>query len=339
VSNFAGSGGYTIELAQGSAAISDGSQAVAMGSGDVITIRDTYLTAGVPTVLRATPSNTSQDAELFVLGSSSAATAVRSRSNAVAVASATGPGGVEQLTYTAPVSGWYGVVLLNKSGSGVYTVLRDATPPVGSVVINSGAATTKVRNVTVAVPANDPQSAVRAMRVAADGVLDTEPWITYAATKAVTLPGPSGLKRVSVQLRNGAGLVSPVLSDTIVLSLPDLYVPALSNPPAASRVGQTFGVTSSTRNLGPAAAGASRTRFWLSVDGVKGAGDRLLSGSRAVPTLAAGAMSTGRTTLGVVAGTPAGTYHVIACADDLGAVSEGYETNNCRPSATRIVIR
>jgi hypothetical protein len=35
---------------------------------------------------------------------------------------------------------------------------------------------------------------------------------------------------------------------------------------------------------------------------------------------------------------PLGTYHLLACADDLDAVVELVETNNCRSSTGRVVI-
>jgi subtilase family serine protease len=36
--------------------------------------------------------------------------------------------------------------------------------------------------------------------------------------------------------------------------------------------------------------------------------------------------------------TAPGTYVLIACADDTGAVAEANETNNCRASATAVIV-
>jgi subtilase family serine protease len=58
-----------------------------------------------------------------------------------------------------------------------------------------------------------------------------------------------------------------------------------------------------------------------------------------VPALAAGASSTGNTMVKVPSGTAAGSYYLLACSDDLEAVAESDESNNCRASATKITIR
>ena len=62
---------------------------------------------------------------------------------------------------------------------------------------------------------------------------------------------------------------------------------------------------------------------------MKSAGDTLLTGSRAVPALAAGASHSGTVTVTIPAATPLNTYFLLACADDLSAVAETNEGNNC----------
>ena len=52
----------------------------------------------------------------------------------------------------------------------------------------------------------------------------------------------------------------------------------ISNPPTTKARGTTFSVTDTTRNGGAVASGASTTRYYLSLDGLKNAGDTLLSG-------------------------------------------------------------
>jgi hypothetical protein len=64
----------------------------------------------------------------------------------------------------------------------------------------------------------------------------------------------------------------------------------------------------------------------------------LLSGARVVPGLKPGTGSTGAATVGIPPVTPAGTYYLLACADDSRMVKEGTETNNCLASATRVTI-
>jgi subtilase family serine protease len=88
-------------------------------------------------------------------------------------------------------------------------------------------------------------------------------------------------------------------------------------------------VTDITRNVGAANAGASTTRYYLSLDTIRDAGDILLSGTRAIPPLTPGASSTDTVTVVIPSGTAAGTYYLLACADDLGVVTETNESNNC----------
>src|SRR5262249_60688594 len=87
------------------------------------------------------------------------------------------------------------------------------------------------------------------------------------------------------------------------------------------------------------AATSSLTRFYLSRDVQKGAGDLLLSGSRAVPPLAAGASSVGALlNVTIPSTTPLDTYYVLACADDTAAVAETASATNRRPATTRLQV-
>ncbi|MEV1329384.1 hypothetical protein AB0J20_07385 [Micromonospora costi] len=126
VFNWSGGGGYRVELAQGSAVLNAGSSTITMGTNNVVTVRDAYLTAGVPVTISVAATNVGQDAELFVLDSdpANAATWIRPRSGAVAVATAGGAGATETVTFTPARTAWYGVVVTNKAGSGNYTLTR-----------------------------------------------------------------------------------------------------------------------------------------------------------------------------------------------------------------------
>jgi subtilase family serine protease len=116
----------------------------------------------------------------------------------------------------------------------------------------------------------------------------------------------------------------------------DLVISSLEDPPATQVSGATIRVTDITRNVGAASAAASTTRYYLSLDAGRDAGDVLLAGARAIPPLAPNAFSTVAVFVTIPSGTPAGTYFLLACADDLTAVLETNETNNCR-AATRTV--
>lgn len=119
--------------------------------------------------------------------------------------------------------------------------------------------------------------------------------------------------------------------------LPDLTPTALTVP-AAGQTGRPLLITSTVTNLGPAPAGASTVRFYLSSDATFDAGDVLL-GARAVGPLAVGALSTAVTSVTIPANTSApASYRVIAVADALGQVAETDETNNTLASTGAVAV-
>jgi glucose/arabinose dehydrogenase len=120
---------------------------------------------------------------------------------------------------------------------------------------------------------------------------------------------------------------------------PDLRETAVTNPPASALLGGKFSVTDTVRNAGSAPAAATTTRYYLSLDAAKGGGDKLLSGTRAVPSLAAGGQAAGTVTVTIPSSTAVGTYFLLACADDLKVVAESSEGNNCRASVTKVTVR
>ena len=119
---------------------------------------------------------------------------------------------------------------------------------------------------------------------------------------------------------------------------PDLVVTSVGNPPASAAPGKAFAITNTVKNQGATTAAQSTTRFYLSLDDAKDAGDTLLTGSRAVATLAAGAQSAGTTTVTIPLTAPPGTYRLLACADDTQVVAEASDANNCRAAAATIVV-
>ena len=72
---------------------------------------------------------------------------------------------------------------------------------------------------------------------------------------------------------------------------------------------------------------------------MKGGTDRLLSGTRAVPILGAGAASSGTAVVTIPPNTPLGTYVLLACADDAGGTAEGDESNNCKASLGSVAVQ
>ena len=309
-----------------------------MGLDDVIYVRDTLMEANVPTYFRAVPAP-GQNVELLLHGQIAATTSpVQGRQWAVETGSAAGLGGAESVVHTSSAIEFAGLALLNKEGAGTVTIYRDTTAPSGSVVINGGAASTTSRTVTLTSASADAETGIEGVQVSVDGVIDTEPVQPFAATRTVTLPAGSGTKTVLVRYHNRAGMITDA-SDTITLvNAADLRVSSLSNPPSTKADGATFSVTDTSANGGNATSPASTTRYLLSKDATKGAGDVLLRGTRAVPQLGAGATSRGTVTVTIPAGTPAGTYRLLACADDRRVVAESNETNNCRASTTTVKV-
>ena len=125
---------------------------------------------------------------------------------------------------------------------------------------------------------------------------------------------------------------------SIVIGQADLVTATVSNPPASIRRGTAFSVDDTVRNQGNAAAGASTTRYYLSLDDARDTADRMMIGSRAVGSLAPGATSAGSANVVIPSTLTPGTYHVLACADDVARVVESGGANNCRASATRVAV-
>ncbi len=140
---------------------------------------------------------------------------------------------------------------------------------------------------------------------------------------------------------------------TVSVTAPDLTQNTVVLTPTSVTAGTSIMVTETVTNATATPAGASFTRFYLSSDAVKSSNDGLMWGcvgsapipQRSVPALAAGASSTGTTTLRlcVVDGAglhpiAPGSYFMIACADQTGAVLEVNENNNCTASAMTFTV-
>jgi subtilase family serine protease len=126
--------------------------------------------------------------------------------------------------------------------------------------------------------------------------------------------------RESIETNNTRYVVLRVGADLVVATL---------TAPARGAAGATLGVTETTRNTGGGAGGASTTAFYLSSNLTLDAGDARLPGTRTVAPLDAGASSVGTTTVTLPA-VAAGTWYLLANADDIGQVAEAQETNNVR---------
>jgi subtilase family serine protease len=114
----------------------------------------------------------------------------------------------------------------------------------------------------------------------------------------------------------------------------DLVVATLTAPTAAG-AGGTIVVSDTTKNQGSTTADPSTTRFYLSTNFTLDGSDVAI-GSRAVPTLVAGASNSASTTLAIPAGTAVGAYNLIARADADEAVIETQEGNNTKVASLQI---
>jgi tartrate-resistant acid phosphatase type 5 len=176
-------------------------------------------------------------------------------------------------------------------------------------------------------------------------VVGLEPGGSSTGSKAVTIPGsiPESAYRLLACADDLAKVPETnefnncvTSASSVVIGWTDLRTTALTNPPPVLRPGRSFTITDTAHNAGTAAAGASSTRYYLSLDTLRSSGDILLSGTRAVSSLAPGASATGSKSVPVPA--TLGTFYVLACADDKLAVKESNDTNNCLASTTTLLI-
>jgi subtilase family serine protease len=171
---------------------------------------------------------------------------------------------------------------------------------------------------------------------------------SHSGTVTVTIPATTPLNtyfllacaddlNVAVETNEGNNCIASTAA-TVTVTRPDLAQNTVSAPPATKVRGTTFPVTDSVQNVGAVGSAPSTTRYYLSLDAVKSAGDTLLNGSRGVPTLAAGGTHSGTVTVTIPAATPPNTYFLLACADAPNTVVETDETNNCKASSTTVTV-
>lgn len=97
------------------------------------------------------------------------------------------------------------------------TIVLDTVAPSANPQINGGAAYTNSPSVTVTLNGYDATSGLSEMMVSTRSDFAGVSWEGYQATKSLTLPSGDGTKTVYVKLRDRAGNVSGVFTDTIVL--------------------------------------------------------------------------------------------------------------------------
>ena len=125
----------------------------------------------------------------------------------------------DTITDAFPSTDGYGSKIAYVSGTAgeLFVVTQvDLSPPTGNLIIDAGAAKTDSVSVTLSFSATDLDSGITQMRLANDG----EPWSDwepYVTSKSWTLTSGEGEKRVWVYFKNGDGLESTPVTDTIIL--------------------------------------------------------------------------------------------------------------------------
>lgn len=141
---------------------------------------------------------------------------------------------------------------------------------------------------------------------------------------------------------------------TAAAQLPDLQVKSAKVDKASITEGDTLRISHVVQNQGKAPARSSVTRFYLTTDVRRSLAER--RASRTAPRsalgdillegdVAAGTVRPGRTvtpkpaTVTVPVGTPPGSYRVLVCTEDRGAVRESDEADNCRAATTALKVK
>ena len=138
-----------------------------------------------------------------------------------------------------------------------------------------------------------------------------------------------------VRRSGSAVLIVSIIAASLVVSpgsaaerKPDLVVVSAKTDSTSVVAGDDIRVSDTVKNKGRAAAGASVTKYALSLDAAAG-NDVKIPKVRKVPRLAANGTSRGAVTITVPASAPSGDYRLLVCADGTKKVAESNERNNC----------
>ena len=212
-----------------------------------------------------------------------------------------------------------------EAGSGNAIAVTDTTKNQGAAPVEASVTRFYLSDNVSLDPADTPLAGGRAVPALTAGGSST-------GTTMVTLPGglAAGGYYLIASADDGNTVAEALETNNAraraVAVGPDLRVSSLSVPSTIA-AGTTVSISDAVRNQGAGDAGASMARFYLSENLVLDDGDVPL-GSRAVPSLPAGAQAAGTTAVTIPAGTPPGTYRIIARADAGDDVAESHESNN-----------
>lgn len=148
----------------------------------------------------------------------------------------------------------------NVSATASDTIVFDITPPTGTVTVNSGAAWTKTKDVTLTFTTDDGAgSGVSEMRLSNDGT-NWNAWEAFAASKAWSLATGDGQKTVYAQFRDRATNISNNVHDDIGLDTvsPSGSIVINGGAPFTKSRDVTLSLTANDPNPG---SGLSQMRF------------------------------------------------------------------------------
>jgi len=158
----------------------------------------------------------------------------------------------------------------------------------------------------------------------------------------VVVPSPAKTGKIALTTSDGTAMSA---SDLVVTTaqVPDLQVTAVSGPAVAVRSlagkPQSFMVTTSVTNRGPAAAGPFNVALILvSPDAITDPAAVRVIGNRSVTSLAVAASSTAATLVTLPTDIGPGSYELHAVADAVGAVTELDEGNNEAVAASPVTV-
>jgi subtilase family serine protease len=216
---------------------------------------------------------------------------------------------------------------------GAITTIGDTTKNQGGGAAESSV-TSFYWSTNVLFDANDQFLGSRNLPSLSAGASDT-------GSLPVTIPATAGTGTYYIIARADSGGVIPESTEAnntkfsgAVSVGPDLAVTATPTP-ATGGAGGGLTIADTTRNQGSVAAGPSATAFYLSTNALLDGADLLL-GTRAVGTLAAGAVSSTSTTVAVPSDIPTGLYYLFTKADVNNTVAESSEVNN---TTTGVAVR
>jgi subtilase family serine protease len=155
-----------------------------------------------------------------------------------------------------------------------------------------------------------------------------------AGSTTVTIPGDTSIGNWYIIAKaDGEEVVSEALETNNTYARiitigadADLDITHMSSPTTGG-AGSSITITETTKNIGDGTVGPTLTQFYLSSNSTIDASDVLL-GSRSVPSLTAGASSSGSTTVTIPGDKAAGSWYIIARADGEELVAETRENNN-----------